>query len=245
LPFGQDALLSDLIRVNANVGVVLISGNAVGMPWLPQVKGVMQAWYLGSEGGNAISDVISGDVNPSGKLPFSFPMKLSDNAAHYYGKLSYPGDSINQYYKEDILVGYRWHDTKKIDPLFAFGYGLSYTTFDLSELRTDKKVYSAGEEIRISCKVANTGGLDGAEVVQIYVGKPKSRVERAVKELKAFQKADIERGNSVTVQLAIEVNDLAFYDESIADWNLEKGDYWIYLGNASDNISQKIKIKIQ
>jgi beta-glucosidase len=132
LPFGQAKLIEDLAAVNPNLGVILVSGNAVATPWLSKAKGLMQAWYLGSEAGYAMADIISGDINPSGKLPFTFPVKLEDNAAHHFGELSYPGDSINQYYKEGILVGYRWHDTKKIKPQFAFGYGLSYTSFDLS-----------------------------------------------------------------------------------------------------------------
>jgi beta-glucosidase len=183
LPFGQDELLQELIKVNPNIGVVLVSGNAVEMPWLSKVKALMQTWYLGSVAGDAIADVISGAVNPSGKLPFSFPKKLSDNAAHSFGALSYPGDGINQQYKEDILVGYRWFDTKKIKPLFAFGEGLSYTTFALSSFNTDKNTYSKNESIILSGIVSNIGKVDGAEVVQVYVGKHNSIVDRSEKDL--------------------------------------------------------------
>ncbi|SFS52673.1 beta-glucosidase family protein [Lutibacter maritimus] len=245
LPFGQNELLNELLKVNNNVGVLLVSGNAVEIPWLDNVKALMQTWYLGSETGNAIADVISGDVNPSGKLPFSFPKKLNDNAAHSFGKLSYPGDSINQYYKEDILVGYRWHDTKKIKPLFAFGEGKSYTTFKLSDFKTDKKEYAQNETITISGNVINTGEIDGAEVVQVYVGKSKSKVKRALKELKGFQKVTVLKGGTESVEILINTNDLSFYDESISNWNLEKGDYLIYVGNASNNISKEIKITIK
>ena len=188
LPFGQNKLIDEILKVNENTGVVLVSGNAVAMPWLPRVKAVMQAWYLGSETGHALADVVGGQVSPSGKLPFSFPRKLTDNAAHAFGVESYPGDSINQYYKEDILVGYRWHDTKKIKPLFAFGHGLSYTSFEISEVSTDKKKYKADETLRVSYRLSNTGFRDGAEVVQVYVGKPKSELARALKELKGFKK---------------------------------------------------------
>lgn len=245
LPFGQEELLAQLAEVNENIGVILISGNAVAMPWLSKVKALMQGWYLGSEAGHALADVISGDVNPSGKLPFSFPAKLSDNAAHHFGELSYPGDSINQHYKEGIFVGYRWHDTQGIKPMFAFGHGLSYTTFELSEAKTDKKSYAAGEQISVSCKVTNTGGADGAEVIQVYVGKPGSKVERAVKVLKGFRKAHLGRGESARVEIAIETNALAFYDESISGWNLEKGGYTVYVGTASDNIAQKLEIMVK
>ena len=245
LPFGQDQLISKLARANKNLGVVLISGNAVEMPWLSKVNGLIQAWYLGSEAGHAIADVISGDVNPSGKLPFSFPVKLSDNAAHHFGEISYPGDGTSQHYKEDILVGYRWHDTKKIKPQFAFGYGLSYSSFKVSKVKTDQKSYTSGETIKIACRVTNKGDVDGAEVVQVYVGKAKSKVKRATKELKAFQKAHIKAKNKAVLELSIDVSKLAYYDESKSAWNLEKGDYWVYVGTASNDISDKVKITIK
>ena len=245
LPFGQDELLNELLKVNSNIGVVLVSGNAVEMPWISSVKALMQTWYLGSVAGDAIADVISGDVNPSGKLPFSFPKKLSDNAAHSFGELSYPGDGVNQYYKEDILVGYRWFDTKKIKPQFAFGEGLSYTTFELSKFKTDKKEYSKNETILISGNVSNTGNVDGAEVVQVYVGKLNSKVKRAEKELKGFQKIEVKKGGNTAVNISIDLKSLSFYDESISNWNLEKGEYLIYIGNSSNTISQKIKITIK
>lgn len=244
LPFGQDELINEILKVNKNIAVVLVSGNAVEMPWVSKVKAIMQTWYLGSEAGNAIADIISGDVNPSGKLPFSFPKKLQDNAAHSFGELSYPGDSINQHYEEGILVGYRWHDTKKIKPLFAFGEGMSYTTFKIFNVQSNKKVFSANDEIKVTCEVENIGDFDGAEVVQVYVGKSKSKVFRAVKELKGFQKVFVEKGNSKEVQIIIKSNDLAFYDESTSNWNLEKGNYEIYVGNASNNIISTLKIKI-
>ncbi|MFA9370737.1 MAG: beta-glucosidase [Labilibaculum antarcticum] len=245
LPFGQNELITELLKANSNLGLVLVSGNAVEMPWLEDVSGLMQSWYNGSEAGNALADVISGDVNPSGKLPYSYPVKLKDNAAHYFGELSYPGDSINQYYKEDILVGYRWHDTKKIKPLFAFGYGLSYTDFEISDLTTDKQIYAKGDKIKVSCMIANTGEVKGAEVVQVYIGKPKSKVERALKELKGFSKVYLNSGQEQQVEIEISVDDLAFYDESISDWNLEKGNYIIYIGNSSNNMIQKQKINIK
>ncbi len=245
LPFGQENLLNELIKVNENIGVVMVSGNAVSMPWLSKVNAVMQAWYLGSEAGHALADVISGDVTPSGKLPFSFPKELKDNAAHHFGEISYPGNGTYQEYKEDILVGYRWHDTKNIKPLFAFGYGLSYTSFELTNIKANKKDHTAGDQIKIKTTVSNTGSFYGAEVVQVYVGKSTSKVERAQKELKAFKKVYLEKGNSTEIELSIEVNDLAYYDESISDWNLEKGNYEIYIGNSSNNIFKKIQVSIQ
>jgi beta-glucosidase len=245
LPFGQNELLNELLKVNPNTGVVLVSGNAVEIPWISKVKALMQTWYLGSVAGDAIADVISGDVNPSGKLPFSFPKKLSDNAAHSFGELSYPGDSINQYYKEDILVGYRWFDTKKIKPLFAFGEGQSYTKFKFSKLNTNKKEYTKNDSILISGNVSNIGNRDGSEVVQVYIGKLNSKVKRAKKELKGFRKIAVKKGSTADFTISIDVNSLSFYDESISNWNLEKGDYLIYIGNSSNNISEKINITIK
>lgn len=245
LPFGQEALLNDIHNVNSNIGFILLTGNAVDMPWLDKVNALVETWYLGSMAGHSIADVISGDTNPSGKLPFTFPAKLKDNAAHYYGDTSYPGVNLTQHYKEDILVGYRWHDTKKIKPLYAFGYGMSYTSFELSNIKADKKTYNQKETINISCMVKNTGAVEGSEVVQVYIGKSNSKIKRALKELKGFNKINLTKGEQKTVNISIDVNKLAFYDETISDWNLEKGYYNIYVGNASDNISKTLKIKIQ
>jgi len=245
LPYNQDALIAELLKVNPNLAVVLVSGNAVAMPWTNTVKGIMQAWYLGSETGNALADVLSGDVNPSGKLPFTFPVKLEDNAAHSFGKLSYPGDSINQYYKEDILVGYRWHDTKKIVPQFAFGYGLSYTNFNIADIQINKNEFLPGDKIVVQCNVQNIGNRAGAEVVQVYVGKLKSKVARATKELKGFSKVYIEKGGTSKVEISIDIKDIAYYDETLKSWNIEKGDYEIHVGNASNNIVKKLKFTVK
>ncbi len=245
LPFGQDKLIDALQKANKNTAVVLLSGNAVSMPWVNKVPAVMQGWYLGSEAGNALADVISGEVNPSGKLPFSFPKKLEDNAAHSFGKLSYPGDSINQYYKEDILVGYRWFDTKKIKPQFAFGHGLSYTNFELGKLTTDKSAYGKDDAIRVRFTVKNTGPRSGAEVAQLYVSDPVCSVARPAKELKAFEKVSLQPGETKTVEINVKVADLAFYDEGKKDWNVEAGDFILQLGNSSDNITQKLKITVR
>ncbi|WP_298422691.1 glycoside hydrolase family 3 C-terminal domain-containing protein [uncultured Kordia sp.] len=245
LPFGQEELINEIKKVNKNIGFVLITGNAVDMPWLDKVDGVIQTWYLGSMAGHAIADVISGDVNPSGKLPFSFPKKLTDNGAHSFGASSYPGVNLTQEYKEDILVGYRWHDTKKIDPLYAFGYGMSYTDFNIKNVAVNNKKYAKNGTITVTCDVTNTGSIDGAEVIQVYVGKSKSKVKRAIKELKGFSKVYLKSGETQKVSITIDVNKLAFYDESISDWNIEEGGYEIYVGNASNNISKKLKITVK
>ncbi|WP_067144997.1 beta-glucosidase family protein [Pseudotamlana agarivorans] len=245
LPFGQEALINELSHVNENLGFILLTGNAVAMPWLGQVKGLIESWYLGSMAGHAIADVVSGDVNPSGKLPFSFPKQLEDNAAHAFGETSYPGVDMTQHYKEDILVGYRWHDTKNIEPLYAFGFGLSYTNFKLDNISSDKENYTQNDQIKIKTAVSNTGDLAGAEVVQVYVGKKDSKVDRALKELKGFTKVFLDKGENKSVTIEIPVEKLAFYNEEQSDWEIETGDYQVYVGNASNHISETLKITVK
>ena len=244
LPFGQDRLLSEVIAVNENVGVVLVSGNAVAMPWIADVKGLLQAWYGGSMAGHALADIVSGDISPSGNLPFSFPVKLEDNAAHSFGASSYPGIKKEQFYEEGIFVGYRWHDTQDIKPLFPFGFGLSYTRFKVSEIKTDRKNYRSGDTITVSFEIQNTGSVAGAEVVQVYIGKPKSRVARPVKELKGFNKIALGAGELKKDTIDIPVSSLMYYAEDISDWQLEAGDYSLYIGNSSDRIFREVKIKV-
>ncbi len=241
LPYGQERLINGINEVNKNVGFLLVTGNAVAMPWISKTKGILQTWYLGSMAGHAIADVVSGDVNPSGKLPFSFPKKLTDNAAHSFGEISYPGDGVNQYYKEDILVGYRWFDTKKIVPQFAFGYGLSYSDFKISNIKIDKEKYRINDKIKVTLDVSNKGGRPGSEVVQVYIGKHKSKVKRALKELKGFSKVYLDKGDKINTIITIDVAQLAYYNTKISDWSVEKGTYYIYVGNASNNIVKKIK----
>lgn len=245
LPFGQDELLQDILKVNKSVAVILVSGNAVAMPWINDVKAVMQAWYLGSEGGHAIADLLSGDTNPSGKLPFSFPVKLEDNGAHSFDSLTYPGDDKNVVYTEDILVGYRWHDTKKIKPLFAFGHGLSYTQFQLSDASSNKSSYQKDDVIKVFCKVRNTGHREGAEVVQVYVHDQEASVLRPQKELKAFKKVSLQPGEHKIVELEIRAADLAFYDEYTKDWKLEPGRFKLMIGVSSEDVRQVVDIQVQ
>jgi len=244
LPYGQEKLINGISAVNKNLGFLLVTGNAVEMPWVSKTKGILQTWYLGSMAGYAIADVVSGDVNPSGKLPFSFPKKLKDNAAISFGKNSYPGDGVDQYYKEDILVGYRWFDTKKITPQYAFGYGLSYSDFKISDLKINQKKYTKKDAIKVTFNVANIGDREGAEVVQVYVGKHKSKVKRALKELKGFAKVDLNKGDKKSVTITIDAKTLAYYNPEISDWSLEKGVYYLYVGNASNNIVTKIKFSL-
>lgn len=245
IPYNQDKLVNSILTVNKNLTVLLCSGNAVEMPWLEKVPALVQTWYLGSEAGNAIANIVSGDVNPSGKLPFSFPKKLEDNAAISFGKISYPGDGVNEEYKEDILVGYRWFDTKKITPLFPFGFGLSYTTFEYGKLTVEKKILSKDESVKISFTLKNTGKVKGSEVVQAYISELKPTVLRPMKELKAFSKISLESGEMKQIELNLPVKDWAFYNDKLSKWEINPGKYTINIGSSSADIRQQINVIVE
>lgn len=240
LPYGQDRVIEALAAANKNLVVVNISGNAVAMPWIKKVPAVVQAWFLGSESGNSIADVIFGKVNPSGKLPFTFPVRLEDVAAHVRGE--YPGvkrpdeDIWDERYGEGIFVGYRWHDTKKIAPLFAFGHGLSYTTFDFGKVRADRNSISGNERITFTVPVTNTGDTAGAEVVQLYISDPECSVERPAKELKGFAKVFLQPGETRNVSFEIGKDDLCYFNADNHEWTVEPGKFRALVGAASDDI---------
>jgi len=236
LPFGQDELIEALLGVNKNLVLVLLSGNAVEMPWVSRVPAIVQGWYLGSMGGKSLADVLSGAVNPSGKLPFSFPARLTDCGAHAFDELSYPGDSIKQEYKEDILVGYRWHDTKKIPALFPFGHGLSYTTFTYGKPVASAKTMAADGTLTVTVAVKNTGSVAGKEIVQLYVGDDKCSVLRPVKELKHFAKVALAPGEEKNVTFTLTPDDLKFYDEASAAWKYEPGKFKAYVCASSTDV---------
>lgn len=244
LPFGQDKLLDEILKVNKNVGVIIVSGNAVSMPWLDKENGLMQSWYLGSEAGNATARVISGEVSPSGKLPFSIPRRLEDNGAHYFGEKSYPGDGKTIYYMDDIFVGYRWHDTWKIPSLFPFGYGLSYTEFKYGEVSTDRKVYAEADTVKVLVKITNAGSMAGAETVQLYVSQDSPSLSRPVKELKGFHKQFLNRGEEKTVTLEIPVKDFALYDDRVSRWVVEPDKYTLQVASSSRDIKGAVEIEV-
>ena len=207
----------------------------------------MQGWFLGSEAGHGLADVLTGKVNPSGKLPFTWPASLNDVGAHALD--AFPGvwradkKVIDEEYKEGFYVGYRWVDFKKTKPNFAFGHGLSYTTFQLSNLRVVKKANS--QDVDYFVDVTNTGKVAGSEVVQLYLNDVKCTQERPAKELKAFQKVFLQPGESTTVQLHTDRRALCFWDEASNDWKYEAGEFIALVGNASDNLSLKAKFTIE
>jgi len=257
LPYNQDKVISALAKANKNLAVVMVSGNAVAMPWINEVPTVVQAWYLGSEAGHSIASVLAGDANPSGKLPFTFPVKLEDNSAHQLGE--YPGNKaeldagkgkdqqnpINIKYNESILVGYRWHDTKKIKPLFSFGHGLSYTTFEFGKATADKTTISENDTVSFTVKVKNTGKKAGAEVVQLYIADKKASVLRPEKELKGFEKIFLKPGEEKYVTLSINKEALSFFDAEKHQWVAEPGEFEALIGNSSDNIKTKVKFTLK
>lgn len=243
LPFGQEELINKVLDVNPNTIVVLIGGAPYDVAGLKsRAKALVWSWFNGSEGGNALADVLLGKINPSGKLPWTMPKNINESPAHATN--SFPGDKTVTY-KEGILVGYRWFDTKNIEPLYPFGYGLSYTIFNISNFSANKKSYNKSETILLKCTVKNTGSRKGAEVVQVYVSNPGSSVMKADKELKAFSKVMLQPGESKVVEMKIKVADLAFYDETKNAWNTEAGEYILQLGNSSRDIFQKLKISVK
>ena len=233
LPYGQDRVIEALAEANPNLAVVIISGNAVAMPWIGRVPAVLEAWFSGSETGNALADVVFGAVNPSGKLPFTFPVRLEDNSAHALGE--YPGtDTVR--YNESIFVGYRWHDKEALKPLFAFGHGLSYTTFAVGNVKADRTTLAANGRIRVSADVTNTGDRAGAEVVQLYIGDEESSLPRPVKEQKGFEKVSLNPGQTQTVTFEITPDMLQYYDDVKGAWVTEPGTFTAYVGVASDDV---------
>lgn len=243
LPYNQDKVISELAKVNKNLVVVNISGNAVAMPWVNEVPAIVQGWFLGTEAGNALASILVGDVNPSGKLSFSFPVKLTDNSAHAMGE--FPGTKQEVRYNEGILVGYRWHDTKKIKPLFSFGHGLSYTTFEYGKATADKKEMTANDKITFNVSVKNTGAREGSEVVQLYISDLKSSVLRPTKELKGFEKIKLNPGEEKTVSFTIDKEALSYFDADKHEWVAEPGDFEAVIGASSTDIRSKVRFKLK
>ncbi|WP_300698102.1 glycoside hydrolase family 3 C-terminal domain-containing protein [uncultured Bacteroides sp.] len=245
LSYGQDAVISALAKANKNLVVVNISGNAVAMPWVKEVPSIVQAWYLGTESGNAIASILMGDVNPSGKLPFTFPVALNDVGAHKLGE--YPGvprndgsKIVDEKYNEGIFVGYRWAEKNKITPLFPFGHGLSYTTFAYGTPVASSKTITADGNIQVSLTVKNTGAVAGKEIVQLYIGDEEASVPRPVKELKGFQKVELLPGEEKEVVFTITDNDLKFFDAAAHAWKAEPGKFKAYIAASATDVRSTV-----
>ncbi len=232
LPGDQVTLINKVAEVNKNTVVVLNTGSPISMAWLGRVAGVVQAWYPGQECGNAMADVLFGIVNPCGKLAQTFPKRLADNPAF----INYPGENGQVFYGEGIFVGYRYYEKKKISPLFPFGYGLSYTTFEYSPLSLNAAEYDLADEIRLSVDVTNTGEREGQEIVQLYVKDVESSLMRPEKELKGFQKVALKAGETKTVDFRLDQAALSFYDPKQKGWAAEAGEFEILVGSSSQDI---------
>jgi beta-glucosidase len=257
-------VIEAILKVNPRLVYVNISGNGAALPWLDKVPAVVQAWFIGSEAGEAIASVLFGDVNPSGKLPFTWYADLNQCGAHALN--TYPGTwredhkIIDEEYKEGVFVGYRWTDrlqakkptansqkptAKSQQPLFAFGHGLSYTTFKLGKMTADKTSMTEGDEITFTIPVTNTGNMAGAETIQLYISDVEASVERPVKELKAFQKVCLQPGETRQVSLTIDKRALSFYDEANGQWKAEPGKFEALAGTSSDKIVSRCSFTLQ
>ena len=251
LPYDQDKLITALAAANKNFIYVNISGNAVSMPWKKQVPAIVQGWFLGSQAGVGLARVLVGDCNPSGHLPFTWYESLKQVGAHSFGQESFPGiwrngekKIIDEEYKEGIYVGYRWMDKQKLKPTFAFGHGLSYTTFKVSNLKAQSPVTTDGN-MTFTVDVTNTGSREGADVVQLYISDVKCTVDRPAKELKAFQKVNLKPGETKTVTLTTDRRALSFWDETKNDWTAEPGEFVAQAGDASDRLTCKVKFELR
>ena len=243
LPYGQDEIIATLAKANPKTVVTIISGNAVAMPWADQVNAIVEGWYCGSEAGNAIAAVLAGDVNPSGKLPFTYPVSLNDNGAIATG--GYPGTNGEEKYSEDIYVGYRWTDKKNIKPLFSFGHGLSYTKFEYGKAALKGNTMGTDGTITLTVSVKNTGSRNGAETVQLYLEQINPQIDRAVKELKGFQKVFLKAGETKAISFTITGDALRYWDEKESSWKVSPGNYEALVAASSTDIRSKVLFTIK
>ena len=249
LPYAQNEVIEAILKVNPRLVYVNISGNGAVLPWIEKVPAVVQAWFIGSESGEAIASVLAGDVNPSGKLPFTWYASLDQCGAH--ATKSYPGTwredykVIDEEYKEGIYVGYRYTDAKKLKPLFAFGHGLSYTTFKLGKATANTQHLTPTTQITFTVPVTNTGKMAGSETVQLYIAAKDSKVARPVKELKAFQKVYLQPGETRNVTLTIGADALSYYDEATSQWRADAGKYEALIGTASNKLSTNYAFQLK
>ncbi|MFT8321764.1 MAG: glycoside hydrolase family 3 C-terminal domain-containing protein [Bacillus sp. (in: firmicutes)] len=241
MPENHRQLIESLAQVNRNIIIVLSNGSPIEMPWLPNVKGVLEGYLGGQALGGAIAELLFGEANPSGKLAETFPKQLSDNPSYLY----FPGEGDQVEYREGIFIGYRYYDTKEVEPLFPFGYGLSYTSFEYSNLSISNKEIQDTDSVTVRLKVKNIGDKAGKEVVQLYVKDVESNVIRPEKELKGFEKIELQPGQEKLVTFALDKRSFAYYHAGIKDWHVETGEFDILIGKSSRDIILKDKIHVQ
>lgn len=251
LSFGQNELISQLAQIQPNILVVTFGGNAYSMPWLKQVKALVHCWYLGSESGTALANVLTGRVNPCGRLPITIAERLEDYPYYAFGPRAYPGlpqqdDHVRRqvYYDEDLFVGYRHFDSKRVKALFPFGFGLSYTSFRYSNPQISSTTMTADGLVTLSIDVTNTGRMAGKEVVQLYLGQDKTSKDRPTKELKDFQKIHLQPNETKTVTFRIDKSHLRQYSENEHDWTVATGNYTAYISASVADCRHKIKFKV-
>ncbi len=241
LPLNHQHLIKELAAVQSNLVVVLSNGSPVTMPWLDQTSAILEGYLGGQAGGGAVADLLFGEINPSGKLPETFPVKLSDNPSF----LNFPGEGDRVEYREGIFVGYRYYDTKQMEPLFPFGYGLSYTSFAYDELKVDRTAITDQDTVNVQVNVRNTGSCAGQEIVQLYVHDPESIVIRPEQELKGFAKVALEPGESKTVSFTLDKRAFAYYNTELHDWHVESGEYVLRIGASSRDIRLEQTIQVE
>jgi len=240
MPFGQDELINAVIRANPKTVVVLMGGGPIDVSkWIGNAPAVIQAWYAGSEGGNALAGILFGEVNPSGKLPITFPKHLNESPAHAVGE--YPGDTVTVHYNDDIFVGYRYFDTYKVEPQFAFGHGLSYTSFSYSGMN----VTAGSQSATVTLTITNTGKKAGAEIVQVYVKDDVSTLKRPEKELKGFQKVFLKPGESKRITINLDKEAFQYYNDIVNQWVFEPGTFTIMAASSSRDIRAVKQIELK
>ena len=249
LPYGQEKVIEALAEVAKNLVVVNISGSAVAMPWADKVGAIVQGWYGGTETGNALADVLTGKVNPSGRLPFSVPFCYEDGpikTERQYPGIKEPGDQYWQtHYDEGVYVGYRWYDTKEIPVQFPFGHGLSYTTFEYSNAKAAKPSMTASGTLKVSVDVENTGDYDGAEIVQLYIADPEASIDRPAKELKGFEKVYLKTGEKKTVTFEIDAEDLSWFDADKHEWVAEPGEFQALFARSAGDVRTMVSFQLK
>ena len=241
IPENHKNLIEAVAEVQKNIVVVLSNGAPIEIPWVDQVKGIVEAYLGGQAVGGAIADILFGITNPCGKLTETFPMKLSHNPSH----INFPGEEDKVEYKEGSFVGYRYYDAKGIEPLFPFGYGLSYTNFEYTDISVDKNEVKDIDTITVRVKVKNTGSIAGKEIIQLYIRDIESSVIRPLKELKGFEKVELKPGEEKEVTFTLDKRSFAYYNVDIKDWHVESGDFEILIGKSSKEIVLKETVKVQ
>jgi len=241
LPGRQAELIERVAAANPRTIVVVNAGAPIDLSWLERVPAAVQLWYAGQESGNALADVLFGDVNPSGRLPHTVPRRLEDTPAF----LNWPGENGRSVYGEGLFVGYRWYDARKIEPRLPFGHGLSYTRFDYTNLRTSRTRLRAGESLELSLDVSNRGAVAGQEVVQVYVRDVAARVARPERELRAFAKLPLSAGETRTVSVTLGPRAFAFWDSGVKDWVAEPGEFELFVGASSRDLRARISVVLE